>query len=179
MKAGDEHRTSTTEHRTSKERSAETLFDLEERLLEYAARIIRFVDALPNTKGANHVGGQLLRSGTSPLPNHGEMQAAESINDFIHKLKICLKELRESHRRLRLARRVGMVRPVSKLDPLITETDELTRIFVKSLQSAETRRDSTTRIREDEPPPSMFDVRRSTFDVPPAPPSRKKKAPRE
>jgi four helix bundle protein len=73
-------------------------FDLEERLLEYAASIIRLVEKLAPTRAGNHVAGQLLRSGTSPLPNHGEAQAAESADDFVHKLKICLKELKESFR---------------------------------------------------------------------------------
>jgi hypothetical protein len=59
-------------------------YDLEERLFEYSVSIIKIVDQLPNTKGGNHVSGQLLRSGTSPYPNHGEAQAAESPKDFIH-----------------------------------------------------------------------------------------------
>ena len=62
------------------------IYDLEERLLEYSVRIIKIVEQLPNTKAGNHVAGQLLRSGTSPYPNHGEPQAAESPKDFIHKL---------------------------------------------------------------------------------------------
>jgi four helix bundle protein len=70
-------------------------YDLEERLLEYSVRIIKIVEQLPNTRAGNHVAGQLLRSGTSPYPNHGEAQAAESPKDFIHKLRISLKELRE------------------------------------------------------------------------------------
>ena len=64
-------------------------YDLEERLLDYAVAIIRLIDQLPETKAANHVGGQLLRSGTSPLPNHAEAQSAESRKDFLHKFKIC------------------------------------------------------------------------------------------
>ena len=71
-------------------------YDLEDRLLDYAAQIIRLAESLPQTRAGNHVAGQLLRSGTSPLPNHGEAQAAESRKDFIHKLSICLKELKES-----------------------------------------------------------------------------------
>src|SRR5438270_10164962 len=77
-------------------------FDLEDRLLEFSARIIQLVDALPNTRAANHLAGQLLRSGTSPYGNHGEVEAAESRKDFIHKLKVCLKELKETRRWLRL-----------------------------------------------------------------------------
>lgn len=75
---------------------AERKYDLEERLLDFAADVVKLTEAMPNTRAANQVGGQLLRSGTSPLFNHGEAQAAESPNDFIHKMKICLKELRES-----------------------------------------------------------------------------------
>ncbi|MFH0953043.1 MAG: four helix bundle protein [Verrucomicrobiota bacterium] len=111
-------------------------FDLEERLLEYAARIIRLVEALPSTRAGNHVANQLLRSGTSPLPNHGEAQAAESRSDFIHKIKVCLKELRESYRWLRLCKRVPLLKPVSRLDGLLTETDELIAIFVSSIKTA-------------------------------------------
>ncbi len=80
-------------------------------MLEYSARIIRLVERLPNTRAGNHVAGQLLRWGTSPLPNHREAQAAESVNDFGHKLKICLKELRESYRWLLLIQSVPMLRP--------------------------------------------------------------------
>jgi four helix bundle protein len=111
---------------------------LEERLLEYAARIIRLVEKLPGTRAGNHVAGQLLRSGTSPLPNHGEAQAAESANDFVHKLKICLKELRESFRWLRLVVTVPLLAP-EEVQPLILETDELIRIFVRSIQTAQRR----------------------------------------
>src|SRR6185436_21010318 len=60
------------QHRTLTNQTMKTNYDLEERLLEYSARIIRLVDRLPGARAANHVGSQLLRSGTSPLPNHGE-----------------------------------------------------------------------------------------------------------
>ena len=114
-------------------------YDLEERLLEYSARIIRLVERLPNTRAGNHLAGQLLRSGTSPLPNHGEAQAAESAKDFVHKLKICLKELRESWRWLLLIQRVPLLRP-RLVEALVKETDELIRIFVRSIQTAEQRK---------------------------------------
>ena len=114
-------------------------FDLEERLLEYAAAIIRLVEELPGTRAGNHVAGQLLRSGTSPLPNHGEAQEAESRNDFIHKFKICLKELRESHRWLRLINRVPLLAE-RKVTPVLTETDEFIRIFKTSIQTAQRNR---------------------------------------
>src|SRR5688572_17949204 len=90
---------------------SETRFDLEERLLEYAVRIIRLVDALPATRAGRHVADQLLRCGTSPLANHGELQGAESRRDFIHKLGICLKEIREARRWLRLVHRLPTFTP--------------------------------------------------------------------
>jgi four helix bundle protein len=116
-----------------------TQYDLEERLLDYSARIIRLVERLPDTRTGNHVAGQLLRSGTSPLSNHGEAQAAESPKDFVHKLKICLKELRETYRWLLLIQRVPLLRP-RLVDALVKETDELIRIFVKSIQTAQKQR---------------------------------------
>ena len=110
-------------------------FDLEERLLEFAARIVRLVDALPHTRAGNHIGGQLLRCGTSPLANHGEVEAAESRNDFVHKLRICLKELRETSRWLQLVEPVELVR-ASRIRPLFQEGDELVRIFNASIRTA-------------------------------------------
>lgn len=71
-------------------------FDLEERLIDFAFVIIDISEALPKTRAGEHLGGQLLRSGTSPALHHGEAQAAESPADFIHKMKVCLKELRET-----------------------------------------------------------------------------------
>jgi hypothetical protein len=68
-------------------------FDLEDRLLEFSSAVIDLSENLPPTRAGNHVAGQMLRSGTAPFPNHGEAEAAESRDDFIHKLKICLKEL--------------------------------------------------------------------------------------
>lgn len=72
-------------------------FDLEERLIAFAISILDLCEELPNTYAANHLGNQLTRSGTSPALNYGEVQAAESKKDFIHKMKVCLKELRESN----------------------------------------------------------------------------------
>jgi four helix bundle protein len=111
-------------------------FDLEDRLLEFSARIIRLVDALPNTRAANHVAGQLLRCGTSPYGNHGEVEAAESRKDFVHKLKICLKELKETRRWLRLIARSSMM-PAPKMSPILNETEELIKIFFSSIRTAE------------------------------------------
>src|SRR6185436_9820447 len=84
-------------------------FDLEERLLEFAVRVIRVTESMSRSRAANHVGDQLLRAGTSPYGNHGEVEGAESRDDFLHKIKVCYKELRESRRWLRLVKRVPLV----------------------------------------------------------------------
>lgn len=115
-------------------------FDLEARLLSYAAEIIRLTERLPHSRAGNHVAGQLLRSGTAALPNHGEAQAAESRDDFIHKMSICLKELPESRRWLRLIRRVPLSRDLIPVETLIQETEALIRSFAKSIKPAKTGR---------------------------------------
>jgi four helix bundle protein len=112
-------------------------YDLEERLLEYSVRIIKILEKLPNTKVGNHVAGQLLRSGTSPYPNHGEAQAAESPKDFIHKLRISLKELRETQRWLKLIQRLPLIRKPDLLNDIYRETEELIKIFVSSINTAQ------------------------------------------
>jgi four helix bundle protein len=108
-------------------------YDLEERLLEFSVRIIKIVEQLPNTRTGNHVAGQLLRSGTSPYPNHGEAQAAESPKDFIHKLRISLKELRETQRWLKLIERIPLIKKPILLSEMLEETEELIKIFVTSI----------------------------------------------
>jgi four helix bundle protein len=121
---------------TSNAQLQKARFDLEERLLEFSARIIEIVDALPNTRAANHIAGQLLRCGTSPYGNHGEVEAAESRRDFVHKLRVCLKELKETRRWLRLVRRVKFL-PEQKIAPVLSEAEQLTKIFFASIRTAE------------------------------------------
>lgn len=111
-------------------------YDLDDRLLEYSAAVVRLVECMTKTKAANHVGGQLLRSGTSPYFNHGEAEAAESPRDFVHKMGVCLKELRETKRALKLTRKVPLVQPPSKVAPLLAETEELIKIFFVSIRTA-------------------------------------------
>ncbi len=79
---------------------------------------------------------QILHSGTSPLPNHGEAQAAESKNDFVHKMSICLKELRETRRWLRLIQRVPLAKNPVEIAALLKETEELIMIFSASIKTA-------------------------------------------
>ncbi len=116
--------------------SKERVFDLEPRLIDYAVRIIRLVESLPKAPVENHIRAQLSRSGTSPAPNYGESQSAESRSDFIHKLKIVLKELRESRVWLLMIQQAELIKPAAAVAPLIQETNELISIFVASVKTA-------------------------------------------
>lgn len=111
-------------------------FDLEDRLIDFAVRIIRTAESLPKSKTGSHISGQLVRSGTSPAPNYGEAQSAESRKDFIHKMKIGLKELRETRIWLLMIVRAKLLSPPSKLDPLLDEVNQLISIFVTSINTA-------------------------------------------
>jgi four helix bundle protein len=82
----------------------------------------------------------LLRSGTSPALNYGEAKSAESKNDFIHKMKICLKELRESFNCLRIMQRARIYNSEQQVNDLIIECNELISIFVRSIDTALKRR---------------------------------------
>ena len=112
-----------------------TKFDLEERLIEYASRCIKLAEALPKAVAPKHLGGQMIRSGTAPALNYGEAQAAESRADFIHKMKICLKELRETLITIKIIKKCSFL-PTQRLEPLMTENNELISIFVKSIETA-------------------------------------------
>jgi len=110
--------------------------ELEDRLIDFAVVIVGVVEALPNSKAGNHVGNQLIRSGTSPAPNYGEAQSAESRRDFIHKMKIALKELRETMVWLEIIARKGMVSQ-DVTQTAINECNELIAIFVSSTKTAD------------------------------------------
>ena len=112
-------------------------YNLENRLLEFSVMIIRLTETLPSTRAGNHIAGQLLRSGTSPYPNHDEAQAAESAKDFIHKISISLKELRETQRWLLLVKQVPLVEDLSLTNQLLQENDELICIFVTSIKTTQ------------------------------------------
>jgi four helix bundle protein len=116
----------------------ERRFDLEERLIEFASDIIDVSEGLPKTFAGNHLAGQLIRSGTSPALNYGEAQGAESRSDFIHKMKVCLKELRETYNCLRLINRKKWFDQV-RLGNLLIENNELISIFVKSIMTAQSK----------------------------------------
>lgn len=109
---------------------------LEERLIEFAVSMIDIVESLPNSKAGNHIANQLVRSGTSPAPNYGEAQSAESRKDFVHKMKISLKELRETCIWLKIISRKNYSDP-GEMDANIAECNELIAIFVSSVKTAE------------------------------------------
>ena len=108
--------------------------ELEDRLIDFASRIIDVVEALPKGPIARHLGGQLVRSRTSPALNYGEARGAESPSDFVHKLRICLKELRETFICLKIINRRDWF-PKGKLDSIMKENNELIAIFVSSIRT--------------------------------------------
>ncbi len=118
----------------------EAKFDLEDRLLDFSVRVIRVTESMNRSRAANHIADQLLRAGTSPYGNHGEAEGAESRDDFIHKLRICYKELRESRRWLRLIQRAQLIENPELLNELTVEAEELVRIFAASIRTAEKNR---------------------------------------
>jgi four helix bundle protein len=117
--------------------SGQKNYDLQERLIEFAVRVLNVVESLPTSRVGNHVANQLVRSGTSPAPNYGEAQSAESRKDFIHKMKVALKELRETLVWLRIIQRKPLVKPLDKCSELIDENNELISIFVASIATAQ------------------------------------------
>lgn len=108
---------------------------LEERLIDFAVRIVKLSASLPRTPAGKHIAGQILRSGTSPAPNYGEARGAESRADFVHKLRIVLKELNETSIWLRIIDRSRILRQ-ELLGEIMQENNELCRIFTTSLKTA-------------------------------------------
>jgi four helix bundle protein len=119
----------------------EKKFNLEERLIDFAAVIIDISEALPATFAGNHLGGQLLCSGTSPALHYSEAQAAESPVDFIHKMKVCLKELRETYNCLRFILKKNWIS--SGFEAQVKESNELVAIFVISIKTAQANQQKT------------------------------------
>ncbi|HLA68997.1 MAG TPA: four helix bundle protein [Bacteroidota bacterium] len=117
-------------------------YDLEERLINFAIGIIDVVGSLPKTRVGNHLAGQLIRSGTSPALNYGEVQAAESRSDFVHKMKVVLKELKETRICLTIIGRKRMARADGALADAADECRQLIAIFAKSIGTAESGRKS-------------------------------------
>lgn len=123
-----------------KEKNSQREFDLEDRLVKFAVSCIELAERLPRTFAGRHLGGQLIRSSTSAALNYGEAQSAESRKDFIHKIKIVLKELRES----RICIKIIINKPLNKqtqiLKKILKECNELIAIFVTSVSTAEQKK---------------------------------------
>ena len=109
--------------------------DIESRLVDLAVRIVNLSDSLPNKRSANHIAGQILRSGTAPAAHYAEARGAESPKDFQHKLKICSKELNESRVWLKIIIKSQMMKS-EKMASLYKECDELCRIINASIKTS-------------------------------------------
>ena len=112
-------------------------FDLEDRLIEFSVLIIEIINEMPKTKAGNHLSGQLVRSGTSVSLNYGEAQSGESRKDFIHKMKVVLKELRETFICLKIIYRTKLYKTEAKIVRAKKENNELISIFIKSIETAQ------------------------------------------
>jgi four helix bundle protein len=110
--------------------------DLEERMVNFSVSVLEIAEMLPNQKAGNHLMGQLIRSGTSVSLNYGEAQSGESRKDFIHKMKIVLKELRETYICLKIINNSNLLKTNHKIDTALQENNELISIFVKSIATA-------------------------------------------
>ena len=110
--------------------------DLEERLLDLAVRIIRVCATLPRKPAARHISNQLLRSGTAPAPNYAEARSAESQRDFVHKLKIALKELNESRIWLKMIIRAKLASE-ERMCTVLDECEQLCRVMGKCIQTSQ------------------------------------------
>ncbi|MBK7566669.1 MAG: four helix bundle protein [Chitinophagales bacterium] len=111
-------------------------YDLEDRLIEFSVLIFKIVDSLFNTRAGNHIAGQLVRSGSNPALHYGEAQSAESRKDFIHKIKILLKELRESRAALKLIYKTPLTNSLEMVENGLSETNQLISIFMASVKTA-------------------------------------------
>ena len=114
-------------------------YDLEDRLVKFAIMILESCDLLPNTRACNNLEYQLSKSGTAPALMYGEVQAAESRADFIHKMKLILKELRESRISLRIINEKPLVKHAA-VTVTLRECNELIGIFTKSIGTARKNR---------------------------------------
>ncbi|HIP48489.1 MAG TPA: four helix bundle protein [Lutibacter sp.] len=112
-------------------------FDLEERLINFSMMIIDIVNNTPNNKAGGYLAGQLIKSGISPALNYAEAQSAESRKDFVHKMKISLKELRESFVNMKIMHKAKLFKNEELIISTIKENNELISIFVSSVKTAQ------------------------------------------
>lgn len=110
--------------------------ELENRLIDFAATIIIVASKFEKNYAGNHLSGQIIRSGTSPALNYGEAQSAESKRDFIHKMGICLKQLRETFVCLKIIEKANLSSELENISKAKTEVNELISIFVSSIKTS-------------------------------------------
>ena len=137
--------------------------DIQERLVDFAVRVLKVSDHLPGNAAGRHVGNQLLRSGTAPAAHYAEARGAESTADFIHKLKICLKELNETQIWLQITSKSNMISP-EKLSDLQAECISLAKIINTSITTAKTSLPPSKAIREDDAGPYLIDNQQLTIN---------------
>jgi four helix bundle protein len=116
-----------------------TRFQLQDRLIDFSVLAIDVVDGLISSKAGNHLGGQLVRSATSCPLNYGEAQSAESSRDFVHKMSVVLKELRETWVCLEIIRKAKLTPNSNQLTTISKENNELISIFVKSIETSKNK----------------------------------------
>lgn len=114
----------------------EKIFDLEDRLVEFSCMVIELVEVLPSTRAGNYIAGQLIRCGLAPALLYGEAQSAESRMDFVHKMKISLKELKETRVCLKVITRSKMITPIDRIENFKSENEQLISIIAKSIDTA-------------------------------------------
>jgi len=135
---------SNIEHPISNGEKRDRVYDLEQRLIAFAVRVLEVAEALPKGRAGSHVAGQLVRCGTSPAPNYAEAQSAESRADFLHKMKVCLMALRDTRVWMRLIQAKQLIKSPERLDSLLVECEELIRIFATSIATAQGKRSSAS-----------------------------------
>ncbi|HQV39627.1 MAG: four helix bundle protein [Flavobacteriales bacterium] len=119
----------------------ERKYDLDDRCVEFGAQIVLYTDKMPRSVAGNHLAKQLLRSGTAPALHYGEVQGSESTADFIHKMRLALKELRESRNNMRIQAKAELMDFSKKENAwLLNESVELVAIFAASVKTAERNR---------------------------------------
>jgi four helix bundle protein len=121
---------------------ATKIYDLEDRLVDFTCRMIDVVENLPSNRAGNYIAGQLIRACHSPTFNYGEAQAAESTNDFIHKMGVVLKELKECRTALKVIIKKEFIKPIKKLEGIYNETEELIAIIAKSIITAKQNKEN-------------------------------------
>src|SRR5690606_22750558 len=114
-------------------------YDLEERLIKFAIDVILICGKIDGSFASQHLSKQLIRSATSSALNYGEAQSAESSRDFLHKMRICLKELRESLVNLKIQKGAELIKNISQLEILMKENNELIAIFVSSIRTSQNK----------------------------------------